>query len=107
MNTKDYIERFDEISHLSRAQQFDILEQVKDEIQSSSALLSFTAITFIVRVSCMLILLGASYIFWEPSTWTLFLAVFLGLIVSRVLVTEIKDHIVLKGLKNILNKNVV
>ncbi|WP_286261895.1 hypothetical protein [Thalassotalea atypica] len=107
MDIKEYIERFDEISHLSRDQQFVVLEQVRDEIQLNSVLPCFAAIAFIVRVSCIFVFLGGSYLFWGLSTLAIVLSVFLGLVISRVIITEIKDHLMLKVLKSILNKKAI
>ncbi len=105
MDIKEYIERYDEISHLSREQQFSVLEQARDEIQSNTLLPSFAVIGFIVRVSFISLFLGANYFLWEISTLKFVLSVLLGLVFARVVVSEINGRLMLNGLKRVLRKN--
>ena len=105
MNIKEYIDRFSEISHMKREQQFVLLEQARDEIQLNTKWRSFNVIEFIVRTSFITLLAGGSYIIWGLSGWILFLAVLMGLVFSRVVIKEINDALILKGLKSILHKS--
>lgn len=107
MDIKEYIECFDEISHLSRDKQFTVLEQARNEIQSNTSLPSFAFIAFIVRVSFIFLFLGANYFLWELSILKFVVSVLLGLLFARVLVSEINSRLMLRGLKRVLRKNTV
>lgn len=107
MDIKEYIERFEEISQLSRDKQFSILEQARDEIQSNTSLPSFAVIAIIVRVSCISLFVGVGYYLWGLSTFTFVLSVFLGLLFARIIIVEINDRLILIGLKRVLNKKAV
>lgn len=104
MDIKQYIDRFDDISDLQREQQFSLLEQARDEIQSKTLWPSFKVIAFIVRATFLIVLTGGSYIIWGLSSWGLIVSVLMGLLLSRVAITEINDRLMLKGLKVVLPK---
>jgi hypothetical protein len=105
MDIKEYIERFDEISHLSREKQFTVLEQARDEVQSNTSLPSFALMAFVVRVSFISLFVGVTYFFWEISTLKLVFALVLGLVFARIVVSEINDRLMLSGLKRVLSKS--
>lgn len=107
MDIKVYIEHFEEISHLSRDKQFSLLEQARNEIQSNMSLPSFTVMAFIVRTSLISVFLGATYFFWEMSTFKVVIAVLMGLVSSRVVISEINDRLMLTGLKRVLRQHSV
>ncbi len=107
MDIKEYIESFEEISQLSRDKQFTLLEQARDEIQSNTSLPSFAVIAFIVRVSCISLFFSACYFFSEFSTLNIVISVLLGLLFARIIISEINSHLILKGLKRVLQKNAV
>ena len=107
MDIKEYIERFEEISQLSRDKQFSLLEQAREEIQSNTSLPSFAVIAVIVRVSFISLFLGTAYYFWGLSAYKLVISVLLGLVFARIIVSEINDRLMLIGLKRVLRKKIV
>ena len=104
MNIKHYIDRFDEIAHLPRDQQFDLLEQARFEIESNTPWPSFSVISSLLRFGLVLLLTASSYMIWGLSNWLLLASVIVALLLSRVAITEINDNLMLKGLKRILQK---
>lgn len=105
MNIKAYIDQFSEISHLKREQQFLLLEQACDEANSSLKLLNFTLLEFLIRLLCITVLLSSSYLIFGYSAGFLIASVLLGLLLSRVAITEINTYLLSKSLKNILLKS--
>ncbi|MDX2369553.1 MAG: hypothetical protein QNK36_14325 [Colwellia sp.] len=107
MNIKTYIDQFSEISHLKRDQQFLLLEKASNDACSKLKFLNFSTIAFLIRTLFITILSGGSYLLFGYSAWLLLLTVFLSLLFSRVAVTEINTHLLLKSLKYILLKKAV
>jgi len=105
MNIKSYIDQFSEISHLKRDQQFLLLEKASNGACSEFKFLNFTIITFLIRAIFLTILCGGSYLLFGYSPTLLIATVFIGLLLSRVAITEINTHLMSKSLKNILLEN--
>lgn len=105
MNIKQYIDYFDEISHLERDIQFKILEQTHKEINKNYKFPILALISFFVRLTVVLLFTGGSYLLFGFSSWILVMSLFLGLLCSKIAVTEINDAIILKFLKNNLSGN--
>jgi len=104
MDIKQYIDYFDEISHLKREQQFTLLEQARNDIHGRSKFPILSFIPPFVRLTLILLFAGGSYLVFGYSGWMLLLSFFLGLICSRVVITEINDSLMLKALKRNLAK---
>lgn len=104
MNIKAYIDQFSEISHLERDQQFLLLERAHDDACSKLKFLNFSMIAILIQGMFIIILCGGSYLLFGYSAWLLVLTVFLSLLFSRVAITEINTHLLLKSLKDILLK---
>lgn len=105
MNIKTYIDQFNEISHLKREQQFSLLEKAFNEAELKLKFLKFSIIAFLIRIFFIIILSGGSYLIFGYSAWLLIASIFLSLLFSRVAVTEISTHLLLKSLKDILLQN--
>ncbi|MGY5453064.1 hypothetical protein ACVFI8_19305 [Agarivorans sp. MS3-6] len=105
MNIKAYIDYFSEISHLKREQQFDLLEQAHDDACSGFKILTFTNIAVLIRMIFILFLPVASYLLFSYPVWVLMVTIFLGVLISRVAVSEISSHLLLKSLKKVLREN--
>ena len=107
MDIKQYIDYFDEISHLKREEQFILLEGARDEIH---ARLKFPILSFIpgfIRLTLILLFVGGSYFIFGYSAWLLVVSFFLGLICSRIVIIEISDSLMLKAIKRNLSKQKV
>lgn len=104
MDIKQYIDYFDEISHLKREQQFTLLEQARNDIHGRSKFPILSFILPFVRLTLILLFAGGSYLVFGYSGWMFLLSFFLGLICSRVVITEINDSLMLKALKRNLAK---
>jgi len=107
MNIKQYIDYFDEISHLERDVQFKLLEQVRNEIHKSYKFPILTFISFFIRLIFVLLFTGGSYLVFGFSSWILVLSLFLGLLCSKIVTTEINDSLILKTLKIKLSSYIV
>jgi hypothetical protein len=105
MNIKSYIDQFSEISHLKRDQQFLLLEKASINACAEFKFLNFTIITFLIRAFFLTILSGGSYLLFGYSPTLLIGTVLIGLLLSRVAVTEINTHLMAKSLKNVMLEN--
>lgn len=107
MDIKQYIDYFDELSHLKRDQQFTLLEQARNDIYAGSKFPILGLIPYFVRLIAIVLFAGGSFLFFGYSAWILILSVFLGLLCSRLVITEINDSLMLKAIKINLSKNSV
>jgi hypothetical protein len=104
MNIKAYIDQFTEISHLQRDQQFLLLESAFNDASIKLKFLNFYTIALLIRTLFIVILSGGGYLLFGYSAWLLMATVFIGLLLSRVVVTEVNTYLLLKSLKEILIK---
>ena len=104
MNIKAYLDYFNDISHLKRDQQYVLLEQASNEACSTLKPLNFSIIAFLTRMIFIVIISGGCYLFFGYSVLLVIISIFLGLLFSRVAITEINTHLLSKSLKNILLK---
>ena len=107
MDIKQYIDCFDEISHLKREQQFTLLEQARDDICAGSKFPMFAFMPYFFRFTFICLFAGASYLVFGYSIWILILSFFLGLVFSTFVITEINESLILKSLKRNLSKKAV
>jgi len=107
MDIKQYIDYFDEISHLKRDQQFTLLEEARNEIHASSKFPILTFIPYFFRLMFIILFTGGSYLVFGYSSLVLILSLFLSLLSSRVVITEINDSLILKTLKRNLSKSAI
>mgnify|MGYP006403629133 CR=1 FL=1 len=105
MDIKQYIDYFDELSHLERDKQFALLEQVRDEIKKNYRFNILGFISTIVRLTFVLLFTGGSYLILGLTSWKLALPLLLALLCAKVAVTEINDAIIVKFIKNNLANN--
>lgn len=103
MDIKQYIDYFKEISHLKREQQFSLLEQACNEVNSNANFPILVIIPYVIRLIFILIFVGGSYLAVGYSSWIFALTILLSLLCSRVVTTEIKDSLILKALKKYLS----
>ncbi|MBL4822461.1 MAG: hypothetical protein JKX90_02910 [Colwellia sp.] len=104
MNIKEHIDSFNEISHLKREEQFVLLRQAKNEACSKLKPLNFSIIAFFVRMIFIVIIFGCGYLFFDYSNLLVIVSIFLGLLFSRVAISEINTYLLSKSLNNILLK---
>jgi len=107
MDIKQYIDYFDELSHLKRDMQFKFLEQVRNDIHKNYKFPILTFLPYLIRLTFVLLFTGGSYFTFGFSSWILVLSLFLGLISSKIAITEINDSIILKTIKKKLNNETV
>lgn len=107
MDIKQYIDSFDEISHLKREQQFTLLEQAREDICASSKFPILAFMPYFFRLTFMLLFVGGSYLIFGYSSWVLILSFFLGLLCSTLVITEVNESLILKSLKRNLSKKAV
>lgn len=106
MNIKVYIDQFSEISHLKREQQYVLLEKAYKDACAKLKFLNFYLIAFLIRSLFITILSGGSYLLFGYSVWLIMLTIIVGLLLSRIVVTEINTYLLSKSLKEImLNKS--
>lgn len=106
MNIKAYIDQFNEISHLKRDQQYLLLERAYNEACLKLKFLNFSTIAFLIRTLFITVFTGGSYLFFGYSIWLIIITLFLGLLFSRIAVTEINTYFLSKSLKEILPKKI-
>ena len=107
MDIKQYIDHFDEISHLKRDVQFKLLEQARNEINKSYKFPILTFLSYFVRLTFVFLFTYGSYLFFGFSSWILVLSLLLGLLCSRIATTEINDSLISKSLKRNMSGNAV
>ena len=105
MEIKQYIDYFEEISHLERSIQFKLIEQAKKDIKKKYKFPILVFISFFVRLIFILLFIGGSYLGLGLSNVILVLPLLLSLLCSRIVITEITDSIILKALKNNINNS--
>lgn len=103
MNIKPYIDQLPRIAHLDKHQQFTVLEQARDSVFSATGLKLWSVFTLVAPWLCVLIILTAGVAMFSYSMWLLFGALISGLLVSRVLIGQLADHFINKGLTQVLN----
>ena len=100
MNIKAYIDCFEEISALPRDQQFEYLAAAQKSVESSLPLPVFTSIAILSRIIAIglfgLVLLS----FIDFAIWVIALAVVGGLLVARVVISEVNTHLLKKHLQH-------
>jgi len=105
MNIKAYIDYFSDIKHLKRDQQYVVLEQAHDEACSKLKPFNFSIIVLLIRMIFILIISGTGYLLFGYSIVLVITSIFLGLLFSRVAITEINTNLLSKSLKIVqLNK---
>ena len=104
MDIKQYIDYFEEISHLDRSKQFSLIESACNDVHQRFNFPILTILPNIIRVILLAIICGGSYVTFGGSVWILVVAFLVAIIISRVLITEIKDSLILKALKQNLDK---
>jgi len=105
MNIKQYIDYFDEISHLERSIQFKLIEQAQKDIKNKYKFPILAFISFFVRLIFVLLFIGGSYLGLGFSNWILILPLLLSLLCSKIVTTELTDSLILKALKNNMSNN--
>lgn len=98
MDIKPYIDYFDEISHLDRSEQFKLLEQANQQIEQNYKFPILSVLPLGLRLFCLAVFCGGSYLLFGHSLWLLAVAAFIGLIVSRVITSEITDSLLRNAL---------
>ncbi len=102
MNIKSFIDQFSLISNLPREQQFVLLEKARDDACLQLKFLNFSTIALLIRIIFITVIVGgSSLVFGFSAALTLF-TLLLSLLFSRVAITEINTHLMLKSLRKIL-----
>jgi len=105
MNIKAYIDYFDEISSLDRNIQFDLLEQARNEITQHYSLPIFKLTSNLLPLFFVMLICGGVYLLFGVSILALIIAGIIGLVISRVVITEINSYYMRKGLEKVLENN--
>lgn len=105
MNIKAYIDQFHEISHLKREEQFSLLERASNDANSRLKLLNFYMIALLIRMLFIMTIVGGSYFIFGYSALLLIITIFLSLLLSTIVTTEINTYLLSRSLKDILNKD--
>ena len=100
MDIKQYIDYFDDISHLERSKQFSLIENACEQVHQKYKFPILTVLPHIIRILMLVIICGGSYVLFAGAVWALVVSFLVGIIVARVVITEIKDSLILKALKN-------
>ncbi len=103
MNIKHYIDQLPRIAHLDKHQQFTVLEQARDKVFSATGLKLWSVFTLVAPWLCVAIIVAAGVAIFSYSIWLLFGALITGLLISRVLIGQLADHFINKGLTQVLN----
>lgn len=102
MNIKAYIDYFNAISHLERDQQFLLLEQASKHASDKLKFFDFSTIAFLIRSLFLITFCGGSYLLFGYSAWLLVVSLLIGLILSRVAISEINTYLLSQSLKSIM-----
>lgn len=105
MDIKAYIDYFDEISSLDRNIQFELLEQARNQITENHSFPIFKLTSNLLPLLFVMFITGGVYLLFGVSIVALVIAVVIGLVTSRVAVTEINSHYMRKGLEKVLENN--
>lgn len=96
MDIKQYIDYFDELAHLERSEQFNLLDQACNKLPY----LKF--ISIVIRLLSITIICGGVYLLFGYSLWLLLGSLLASLIVAKVIATEISDKLIVKQLNQLL-----
>lgn len=107
MDIKQYIDYFDEISHLKRDQQFTLLELARDDIDTQSKLPILSLIPCCIHFTCLCFFVGGSFLVFGYLGWLLLFSFVLSLLCARFLITEIIDALMLSALKRNLGDKTI
>lgn len=102
MNIKSFIDQFSLISNLPREQQFVLLEKARDDACLQLKFLNFATIAILIRFLFILVIVGGSSLLFGFSAVIILCTLVLSLLFSRVAITEINTHLMLKSLRKVL-----
>lgn len=102
MNIKSFIDQFSLISNLPREQQFVLLEKARDDACLQLKFLNFATIAILIRFLFILVIVGGSSLLFGFSAVIILFTLVLSLLFSRVAITEINTHLMLKSLRKVL-----
>lgn len=105
MNIKAYIDFFPEISERERSEQFTLLERAESDANSRFKLPIFKLIAALIPSSMVLLFVGVAYFLLALPTWSLIIAIVFGLLLSRMIVSELNARLLKTGLLNVLQTN--
>ncbi|MDM7862326.1 hypothetical protein QTP81_17090 [Alteromonas sp. ASW11-36] len=98
MDPKAYIDEFACIAHLPREQQFKEIEAAIEAIKQDSALPVLPLISIAIPAIVVGALVAMMYLFFGGESWTLVIAAIFGLLVSRVIASELRAKLLNKAL---------
>lgn len=98
MDPKAYIDEFACIAHLPREQQFKEIEAAIAAIKQDSALPVLPLIGILVPALIVGALVVLMYVIFGSESWTLAIAAIFGLLVSRVVASELRAKLLNKAL---------
>ncbi len=102
MNIKSFIDQFSLISNLPREQQFVLLEKARDDACLQLKFLNFATIAILIRFLFILVIVGGISLLFGFSAVIILCTLVLSLLFSRVAITEINTHLMLKSLRKVL-----
>ncbi|TDF42143.1 hypothetical protein EYS14_04730 [Alteromonadaceae bacterium M269] len=102
MNIKMYLDYFDEISHLPREEQFDLLDKAQDLVLSESKVSKFKLVSFFAPLLSLVAMIGIGYVIFGYSILLFVIAGVFGLLLSRVAVNETNTYLLSRGLRRVM-----
>lgn len=102
MNIKAYIDQFDAIRHLPRDRQFVFLEMAQKAVEARFPISLFAIIEIVGPILSVGLIVGAIFLFSEASLLFIGVGIVAGLLLARVLVTELSTSL----LRNALPDNI-
>ena len=98
MDPKAYIDEFACITHLPREQQFKEIEAAIKAIRRDSALPILPLIGAVIPALIVVALVALMFFIFGGESWTLVIAAIFGLLVSRVVTSELRAKLLNKAL---------
>ena len=104
MDIKQYIDKMDDIAHLERHEQFNVLEKAKKAGESQYKLISYSALTFVIPIFSIALCGLIYYVVAGFSSLLPLVAIIVGLLVSRVTIINLDESLMRNGLKIVLSQ---
>ena len=98
MNIKAYIDQFDAIRHLPRDRQFVFLDRAQKAVEARFPISLFSLIEIGAPVLSVALIVGAIFLFSEASLLFIGIGIVAGLLLARVVVTELSTSLLRNAL---------
>ncbi|NVK55552.1 MAG: MerC domain-containing protein [Alteromonadaceae bacterium] len=102
MDIKEYIDDFPEIADRERHEQFELLEQARDTSFTPPAKRLFQMYCWLLPVFMIIGLGGVLYSVFGYGSWLPLVAIVIGLIISRQMISQRRKALMQRGLQQVL-----